>query len=247
ASSIRATIVATEEGSKEATRVLERARLASAAISALRAAAGDTARVARQISLATQQQNAASDEVVLTLREVSQVVQRMTGGLKQLSGTADRLTRLGLTIQLLAQFFHLDSPRSLKHLAESWSVELRPLAEARIGGELERALEELLTKTPFVEMAYYVDVSGFTAALCFQGRVSEQLRARASRAREGDLRTRPWFRGVVRQGRTVLIPPYDSILTGESCFTTATPVIGPEGQLLGVLGVDVNVDGWTRI
>jgi methyl-accepting chemotaxis protein len=50
-------------------------------------ASGDTARVAREISLATQQQNAASDEVVLTLKEVSQVVQRMADGLKQFSST----------------------------------------------------------------------------------------------------------------------------------------------------------------
>ena len=90
-SSIRATIVATEEGSKEASRVLERSRAAASAIEELRRASGDTSRVARQISLATQQQNAASDEVVMTLREVSLVVQRMTGGLKNLSSTADRL------------------------------------------------------------------------------------------------------------------------------------------------------------
>ncbi|RPH55391.1 methyl-accepting chemotaxis protein, partial [bacterium] len=114
--SIRATIVATEEGSKEASRVLERSRAAAGAIGELRRASGDTSRVARQISLATQQQNAASDEVVMTLREVSLVVQRMTGGLKNLSSTADRLNSLGLTIQLLAQSFRLDSPRSLKHL-----------------------------------------------------------------------------------------------------------------------------------
>ena len=112
--SIRATVVATEEGSKEAARVLERARAAASAIEELRSASGDTARVAREISLATQQQNAASDEVVLTLKEVSQVVQRMADSLKQFSTTADQLNDLGLGIQLVAQSFHLDSPHSLK-------------------------------------------------------------------------------------------------------------------------------------
>ncbi|HEY0408841.1 MAG TPA: methyl-accepting chemotaxis protein, partial [Candidatus Dormibacteraeota bacterium] len=88
AGSIRATVVATEEGSGEAGRVLQRARAAAAAIEELRGASSDTARVAREISLATQQQNAASDEVVLTLKEVSHVVQRMADGLKQFSDTA---------------------------------------------------------------------------------------------------------------------------------------------------------------
>ncbi len=80
AGSIRTTVIATEEGSGEAGRVLERARAAAAAIEELRGASSDTARVAREISLATQQQNAASDQVVLTLKEVSQVVQRMADG-----------------------------------------------------------------------------------------------------------------------------------------------------------------------
>src|SRR5262249_28295706 len=212
--------------------------------SALRAAAGDTARVARQISLATQQQNAASDEVVLTLREVSQVVQRMTGGLKQLSGTADRLNRLGLTIQLLAQSFRLASPRSLKQLAEDWAA--RVGAVAGPPAERERVLDELIQQAPFVEMAYFVDASGATA-LCFQGRVPEALRARAARAREGDLRQRPWYRGVARQGRTVITAPYESIPTGQACFTAAAPFAGPDARLAGVLGIDVNVNAWTPI
>src|SRR5262249_59428788 len=112
---IRATVVAPEEGPAEAACVLDRARAAAAAIEQLRGASGDTARVAREISLATQQQNAASDEVVLTLKEVSQVVQRMADGLRQFSDTAERLNRLGLAIQMLAQSFHLDSPHSLNH------------------------------------------------------------------------------------------------------------------------------------
>ena len=51
--------------------------------------------MAREISLATQQQNAASDQVVLTLKEVSRVVQRAADGLKQFSETAERLNQPG--------------------------------------------------------------------------------------------------------------------------------------------------------
>ena len=36
-----------------------------------------------------------------------------------------------------------------------------------------------------------------------------------------DLTRRPWFRAVVREQRTALTPPYQSLLTGESCFTVA--------------------------
>ena len=58
-----------DRGGLEAARVFERSRAAALAIGQLRQAAADTSRVARQISLATQQQNAASDEVVLTVED----------------------------------------------------------------------------------------------------------------------------------------------------------------------------------
>jgi ABC-type transporter Mla subunit MlaD len=244
--SIRATIVATEEGSKEAARVLERSRTAAAAIDELRQASGDTSRVSRQISMATQQQNAASDEVVMTLREVSLVVQRMTGGLKNLSGTADRLNSLGLTIQLLAQSFHLDSPRSLKHMAEQWA---RELERATSVTEMEETLDRLVQPTPFIELSYFVDTTGYTVALSYN-RVLTAGRnlLTAIAAREIDMTQRPWYRAVSRERRAALMPPYESLQSSGQVFTVAAPVYSSQDRTFkGVLGVDINVAGWTRI
>ena len=244
-SSIRATIVATEEGSKEASRVLERSRAAAAAIEELRGASGDTSRVARQISLATQQQNAASDEVVMTLREVSLVVQRMTGGLKNLSSTADRLNQLGLEIQLLAQSFHLNSPRSLKHLVEDWAQRIESLPTLP---EKERQLDELVHNAPFVELGYLMALDGGTLALSFnQNLLDERQRSLAAKVRETDVRSRPWFKAVSRHWRTTLIPPYESMQNSEACFTVCTPLRNGDGSIAAVLGIDINVTGWTRI
>ena len=243
--SIRATIVATEEGSKEATRVLERSRAAAAAIEELRRASADTSRVARQISLATQQQNAASDEVVMTLREVSLVVQRMTSGLKNLSSTADRLNTLGLEIQLLAQSFHLDSPRSLKHLVEDWARQLEGSASLP---EQEKVLDGLVRDAPFVELGYLMALDGGTLALSFnQALLDAHQQALAEKVRETDVRARPWFKAVARHWRTTLIPPYESMQDSEACFTVCTPLHNGDGSLSAVLGIDINVTGWTRI
>jgi len=245
AGSIRATVVATEEGSKEATRVLERGRAAASAIEELRSASSDTARVAREISLATQQQNAASDEVVLTLKEVSQVVQRMAEGLKQFSQTADRLNELGLTIQLLAQSFHLESPHSLKHTTLGWSEEVRKRAgnwEA-----IETVLEQTVASAPYVELAYVVDGDGGQIALAVNRELlGEAELPPALRTGEG-LSERPWYRAAMREGRTVITPVYESLLSEQKCFTVATPIHREDGRTVGVLGIDVNVGTWTRI
>jgi methyl-accepting chemotaxis protein len=244
AGSIRATIVATEEGSKEAIRVFERSRAAAAAISELRHASGDTSRVARQISLATQQQNAASDEVVMTLREVSLVVQRMTGGLKDLSGTADRLNALALAIQLLAQSFHLDSPRSLKHLVEGWAAR----ADAAPAESRQELLNELIGGAQFVDLAYWVDERGAIRALAVNSStIGVKPVLDPAQLRDLDMRRRPWFRAAERERRTGLTPPYQSILTGESCFTACACMTRPDGGFGGVLAIDINVTGWTRI
>ena len=244
AGSIRATVVATEEGSKEASRVLERARAAASAIEELREASGDTARVAREISLATQQQNAASDEVVLTLKEVSQVVQRMADGLKQFTETADQLNEVGLIIQMLAQSFHLDSPHSLKHMAELWAREVR----RRIGSwqAIERLLEELVKQQQYVECLYFYDGKTNQAALTVNRQILGDRDVPPSvKAGEG-FSDRPWYKAATGEKRTILTPRFNSLLSGQPIFTAATPVY-EKGELVGVLGLDVNVDCWTKI
>lgn len=242
--SIQATVVATEEGSKEAARVLERGRSAAAAIEELREAIGNTARAAGEISLATDQQETASDQVVLTLKELSQVIQRIAEGLKSFTGTAERLNQTALSIQLLTQTFHTDSPRSLKHLAAQWSTEVAQ----RIGHweAAEGRLTELLGDAPFLEMAYLVDPNGNMVTFAINREAADSSSA-APVSSGSNYADRPWFQAALRDQRTILTPLYDSLLTGERCFTVATPILDGGGALAGVLGLDVNVRGWVRI
>ena len=182
---------------------------------------------------------------MLTLKEVSQVVQRMADGLKEFSNTADRLNELGLTIQLLAQSFHLDSPHSLKHTSQRWADEVRK----RAGNweSIEAVLQQTVEQTPYVELAYVVDPEGGQIAYAINrdmlGNVDLPPEVRAG---EG-LTDRPWYRAVQRERRTVITPVYESLLSEQKCFTVATPVETEDGRMVGVLGVDVNVGSWTRI
>jgi methyl-accepting chemotaxis protein len=244
AGSIRATVVATEEGSAEAGRVLERARSAASAIEDLRGASSDTARVAREISLATQQQNAASDEVVLTLKEVSQVVQRMADGLKHFTETADRLNRLGLVIQMLAQSFHLDSPHSLKHMSETWAREVG----RRLGNweSIERLLEDLVHRQPYVECLYFFDGRRNQTALVVNRQIVGAREVPPGVKTGEGFAERPWYKAAVQEEHTILTPLFNSLLSGQPIFTAASPVY-ENGELEGVLGLDVNVDSWTKI
>lgn len=244
AASVRATVVASAEGSAEVARVEEGARIAAAAITDLRAAASDSAGAAREISLATQQQNAAADEVLLTLKEVSQVVQRTAAGLRQFSATADDLGQLGLAIQLLAQAFHVASPRSLKHTAETWAAEVaRSLGD---WSSLERLLAGLVHERPFVECLYFVDADGQTAIAVNRRLLGDREVPASLRAGEG-LADRPWYRAATAERGTVITPLGTSLLTAQPTFTAATPLYDDGGRLVGVLGLDVDVESWTAI
>ncbi len=245
AGSIRATVVATEEGSKEAARVLERARSAAAAIADLRGALADTARAAREISLATQQQRTASDQVVLTLKEVSQVIQRMAQGLKHFSATSERLHQLALSIQLLTQSFRLDSPRSLKNLGERWAGEVA--LRAGHWEALGPQMEDVVRQSPFVELAFVADMNGNVVASSANPEWVAEGTETTSVTAGLNAKERPWFQAVARDGRSVITPLYQSLLTGERCFTVAAPVRDARGALLGVMGLDVNARSWTKI
>lgn len=245
ASSIRATVVATEEGTKEAARVLERARAAASAIDELKGASSDTARVAKEISLATQQQNAASDEVVLTLKEVSQVVQRMADGLKQFSSTSDRLNQLALTIQLLAQSFHLESPRSLKHRAIEWGEQIARRSDN--WEAVEAVLQTMVEEASYIELAYVTGVDGKQIGLAVNNELLGDREVPAQVKTGDGLTERPWFRGVMREKRPIITSVYDSLLSDELCFTVAVPLWSDGREMKGVMGFDVNVGSWTKI
>jgi len=245
-SSLRSAVVATEEGAKAATQALERTRAAAEAIEQLRGALGETARASREISLATEEQRTASDQVVVTVKEVAEVVQRASEGLKEFSGAANRLNQVALGIQLLTQSFRIDSPRSLKHVLLAWAERLRGFTSH--GEVVDGVLKELIEQCPYVELAYVVDRRGAMVGF----RTNEGLlgdREIPADVGVGKIYAeRPWFQAMARGQESIVTPVYDSLLTGESCFTVATQVPEEKGEGGGgVLGIDVNVKHWTRI
>jgi methyl-accepting chemotaxis protein len=242
---IRAVVVSTEEGSKSASRVLDESHATRQSMEHLRNALGATASAAREISLATEEQRAASDQVVVTLKEVSEVIQRMADGLAQFTGAADALNRLALTIQLLSQSFRLDSSHSLKNHSVSWAEQLS--AATANPEALEGYLDDLLDELGYVELTYVVDPDGILMAMALNSELTLDTEGPEPIEVGQSFADRGWFQSVRREHRTVVTPVYESLLTGGTCFTVATPIFDRDGTLFGVLGTDVNVDNWTRI
>jgi len=243
ASAIRSTVVATEEGGKEAARVLAEARAATAALATLRTSLRESSEAARQIFSVTRQQTAATEEVLSTLRELHQVVERMSRDLFQLSATSRRLRTIGLDLELLAQTFRLDSPRSLKQLVHDWAARVPETP----GAGAQELIDELVSCAPFVECGCLVDVKGRVLAT----QVADELRAGSAEAlqelRRRNLSDRPWFRKALESSRAVVVPPQRSVMSGEPCIMVAVARRGSDGQPIAVVELDVNVRHWTEI
>lgn len=241
-SSIRATVAATAAGGAEAERVLARVSATAAAIAGLRGALGDTAEAAREISAGSNEQKTASAEVVQTLREASEVVQQIADALRRFSGTARDLEEATVGVQLLAQGFRLDSPNSLRHLAERWSEELAPILDSP--DALERRLEGLLDERPDAECAYVFEPARSRMTIVVQRKlVPERAALEAIRSGRG-LTDRPWFRAAADARRAVVTPAMVSLLTGERVVAAAAPFLA-DGEVVAVLGVDINLERWT--
>ena len=252
ASAIRSTVVATEEGSKEAARVLEEARAATGALGILRASLRESSEAARQISSVTRQQTSATEEVLSTLRELHQVVERMSRDLSQLSATSGRLRTIGLDLELLAQTFRLDSPRSLKRMVHEWAARLAatPAALAATGGGgagAQELIDELVGAAPFVECGCIVDPRGKVLATQIARDLHESNAEALQELRRRNLSDRVWFKKALESTRAVVTPPELSVMSGQPCLMIAVARRDAAGQPVAVVEFDVNVRHWTEI
>jgi methyl-accepting chemotaxis protein len=240
--SIAATVEATSAGGREAERVLLRVTATAGAITGLRDALVETAAAAREISAGTSEQRTASLQVVQTLREASSVVQQIADGLRGFSGAARDLEEAAVSVQLLAQGFRLDSPSSLRHLAESWAKELEPLLASP--DALERRLESLLADRPDVELVFVNDRRRQRTAIVGQPSLIRAVPIPDEIRFGHDFSDRPWFRAAAAERRGIVTPVMTSILTNEKVVTAAAPFFD-DGELVAVLGIDVNLERWT--
>jgi methyl-accepting chemotaxis protein len=100
-----ATILASEEGSKEVRTGSELARGVVDALERISGMVDETTTAAKEISVATQQQRSASDQVVAAMTQVSDVSRQYAVGSKESAAAAAELNNLAAELRLsIAQF-----------------------------------------------------------------------------------------------------------------------------------------------
>ncbi|MFZ0322821.1 MAG: methyl-accepting chemotaxis protein [Actinomycetes bacterium] len=105
----RSTVMASEEGAREAAHG---ASLASGAVDALDRIASmvdEATQAVEEISIATQQQRSASDQVVVAMTQVSEVSRQYAAGSKQTSAAAKEISSLAGVMQSSISTFNTDA------------------------------------------------------------------------------------------------------------------------------------------
>lgn len=239
---IDGTVMAIEEGTKMTSNVNETAQAIIRHLERIVHATAATSQSIGEISIATQQQRSASDQIVLTLKDISQVTRQQAQELKRSSKELEKLNTLALSLQLLTQQTIIDSSLSLGFQsktfagrAEIWSMERR---------QQQQALSRIVDENPYIELIYVVDHDGkmFSFGIGKQGVENpEQLQAGA------DFSKRPWFLNALNARHPYISEVYKSLFTGEDCFTVSIGIFNEDGANVGVLGLDVNAREWNRI
>lgn len=242
--SIHSTILATEHGTKEFEAAMEGAFLVQEKLGSIVEKVGQTTRAAKEISLATQQQKTASDQIVETLKDVSTVIRQIANALQEFKVTANRLNMLAMEMQLISQSFTIEAEHNIKFLARhaSETTEIREFKRQNAAP----ALQEILQQTRFIEFLYIVDLEGNMITFA----MAEHLKSEASMnllTSSANYSQRPWFYTALESGRPYITSMYKSSLTGEDCFTISTPIRNSDGATMGVLGIDVNASTWSRL
>jgi methyl-accepting chemotaxis protein len=98
-----AAVLAAEEGGKEVAHGVELAHSAGQVMDSIVMVAERTAQSGAEISLATAQQQSASEQVVETMREIADVARRTAAGARQVSESAQRLSAIADRLHGLAR------------------------------------------------------------------------------------------------------------------------------------------------
>ena len=159
------------------------------------------------------------------------------------AGEARELNALGVSLRNLSEqmihsvgTFRLEAHDRVERLVE----DLRANPELRSGNpaRLARALRIAVDQCRFAELAYATDARGV--------QVIENIARKGFKAAYGasglhkDWSQRHWFQGALRIPGVYLSEIYRSAATDEFCLTASATFSGSDGDVMGVVALDVN-------
>jgi len=240
--SISSTILSIEEGSKMTSEINQTAQKIINHLNLIVEAVTQTSESSHEISIATQQQRTASDQIVMTLRDISEVTQDLAIELKKSSLELQKVNQLALNLQINAQQTIIESPLSL-------GFKISKLAAKKEIYDMDRRQQQSLFRriseeNPFIELIYTTDKEGKTIAFhhCRHGEKPGE-----SIYHGNDCSRKPWFVNAINSRIPYISEVYLSSYDNEDCFSVSIGIFKQNDECVGVLGFDINAREWNKI
>jgi methyl-accepting chemotaxis protein len=240
--SINTTILSIDEGSKMTSNVNRTAQEIINNFSHITESVAQTSQNANEISIATQQQRSASDQIVLTLKDVAEVTKIQAEELKKSSVELENLSTLALNLQLLTQQAVIDSPLSLGFKIRGMAASPEIYAMEKRGHR--QALRQLLNENEFIELIYITDHEG----KLYSWETREEREETADILRLGnDFSNRSWYMNAAKSHKPYISEVYKSLLSKEDCFSVSVGIFDEKSSFIGVIAIDINALEWNKI
>jgi hypothetical protein len=182
--------------------------------------------------------------------QVQKVIQEVTEDLdavgeiaQQQLHNASHLTQLGEQVRqhcedllLGVGVFRLPGHQKAKEIIEYISQDADLVSMSR--SRQEAFLQRVLRNYPFFELCYVTNATGV--------QITDNISSNGFRTAYGSTgfgkswSKRPWFTEAINRRNTYISDIYRSVASDSFCFTVSTPLWDSGGNLLGVLGADIN-------
>ena len=176
-------------------------------------------------------------------RSVSDEVQEMAAIIAQDSASAAHLAKLGRRVHdscdelaTTVGIFRLAAHHAARDAVSSLARD--PEIVSMIQEQQEERMRGAIDQNSFFELFYITDAAGIQVT---SNIAPDGFQANYGSTGQGkDWSKRPWYLGAIEKDGIYISDVYRSVATEHFCFTVSAPLRGPNDELLGVLGADVN-------
>lgn len=109
----------------------------------------------------------------------------------------------------------------------------------------EPFLTDVTQGNPYVQFIYIVDTNGNKITRNITQK--EDLEKFVTKGLDSNFSKRPWFAGPMGSGNIFVTNLYTSRITDKLCITVSAPILGQEGRIVGILGIDLKFEELVKI
>ncbi len=190
------------------------------------------------ISNATAQQKIASEQIVVVMREISDVINMSANEITMIKHNLKKIMEVSLLIGSILNTFKFSKNLNLIREIMEELLEVTKREEVKLDEELERIIQE----NSFIEAVFIADNQGFLRHLVSSKKDdSFDLEKYLYK----DVSDREWFKIAVEEKSFTVTKPYISLISNELTITFTTPIYKGK-EFRGVAAFDINYKKWVQ-